>query len=113
MSETAEDLIRISQSRGTQGDPPFKENLTIIWEHEKKALLTRLDTQAQMIEQLAQRVKTLEAWAIQLKREPTIFVTSEGEQQRYIAVRLPPEATQHISPMEKDYEGPTEGGREP
>lgn len=43
---------------------PFKDELTIIWATEKAELHGRLDIQELVIEQLASRVATLEAWAI-------------------------------------------------
>jgi hypothetical protein len=54
-------------------EAPFKGELTIVWESEKREILERLDTHAQMLQALSERIQTLEAWAIQLKREPTMF----------------------------------------
>ena len=54
-------------------NPPFQDELTIIWRREKAELHNRLDRQEQVIEAMSQRVKTLEEWAVQLKREPTVF----------------------------------------
>jgi len=45
-------------------EAPFKSTLTIIWEAEKRELNSRLDTHAQLIEDLNQRMRTLEALAL-------------------------------------------------
>jgi hypothetical protein len=46
----------------------FKELASVLLNYHE-----RIQNQEQVIEQLSQRVKTLEAWALQVKREPTFF----------------------------------------
>jgi hypothetical protein len=53
--------------------PPFKGNLTIIWESEKQQLLGRQEYLEKRIYDCEERLRVLEAWALQLKREPTFF----------------------------------------
>ena len=115
-------------------EPPFKDEVTIIWKREKAELLNRLDTHAKMIEDLSQRVNTLESWAVQLKREPTAFTEipiSEHplykQDKRDRTAWDAPKPVQTLgagigqaipNPMrgpkipEADYEGPTEGPRD-
>lgn len=50
-----------------------KRILTIIWEDEKREILTRLDRVETDIRTLATDVTSLVNWAKQLKREPTAF----------------------------------------
>ena len=85
-------------------NPPFKGNLTVIWEEEKRALNEKLNAHALVLEALATRVKTLENWAIQLRREPTAF--TENRPGAGIGQGLPRRGKSGIP--EVDYEGPTE-----
>jgi hypothetical protein len=49
------------------------DQLTIVWASEKRELFGRLEAHAKLIEELNERMRTLEAWACQLRREPTFF----------------------------------------
>ena len=64
-----EDVYRAALP-GDPANPPARGKLTVIWEEEKQAFHDRLDIHAKSIEALMQRAQTLEAWALQLRREP-------------------------------------------
>lgn len=67
-----EDVYRAALP-GDPANPPARGKLTVIWEEEKQAFHDRLDIHAKSIEALMQRAQTLEAWAKQIRREPTAF----------------------------------------
>lgn len=73
-------------------------------EEELRLLHERLDAQEKVIEQLNQRIMTLEAWAIQLRREPTAF--TENRPGAGIGQAIPRRGKSGIP--EVDYEGPKE-----
>lgn len=103
-------------------NPPYQSELTVIWKEEKQILHDRLDQQARVIEQLSQRIMTLEAWAIQLqpptvftdlyRRDRTAWDAPKPKQtlgagigqaipaRKSTAVRLPPEATEGHGPKD-------------
>jgi hypothetical protein len=101
-------------------DPPFKDELTIIWREEKAALHARLganrvclDAHAVMIEAMMQRIKVLEEWALSLnkdKAEKPKQTPGAGIGHSFPNPLRGPKVSS-VSPMEKDYEGPTEGPR--
>jgi hypothetical protein len=79
-----------------------KRHLTIIWEEEKQEIMRRVEALEVKVEDLERIIMGSKA------RVPENPLNLQAQ-----AVRLPQQATQYIpSPMEKDYEGPTEGGRE-
>jgi hypothetical protein len=48
-------------------EPPFQGELTIIWKEEKQDLHDRLNGLDWRIQALEHRIKTLEAWALQVR----------------------------------------------